>query len=60
MADRLEAKLDEYAERFDDGFPMMPLAWGRTDDEVIELIDKCLDEGKDAYDMGMVNDEDIY
>lgn len=52
--------LKKYAETFDDGFPMIPIAWGRTDDEVIEIIKKCIDEGKDAYAMGLVEDDDDF
>ena len=48
----LDTKLKEYARRFGDGFPTIPLAWGRSDAEVAEIIDKCLAAGKDVYEMG--------
>lgn len=51
-------KLREYAERFGDGFPTIPLAWGRSDEEVVELIDKCLAAGKNVYEMGLVSEDD--
>lgn len=54
----MDDKLDAYAEKFGEGFPMMPLAWGRTDDEVIEIIDDCLSKGKDVYELGYVEDDD--
>lgn len=50
--------LQKYAETFDDGFPMIPLAWGRTEEEVIAMIKSCIDAGKDAYEMGLVEDSD--
>lgn len=50
-------KMDEYCERFGDGFPTIPLAWGRSDEEIIEIIDKCLEEGKDVYELGYVEDD---
>jgi hypothetical protein len=50
--------LKKYAEIFGDGFPMIPLAWGRTDEEVIGMIKNCIDEGKDAYAMGLVEESD--
>lgn len=53
----LDKKMMEYSKRFDDGFPMIPLGWGRTDEQVIEIIDKCLEKGKDAYAMGYVDDD---
>ena len=57
----LDAKLKEYADKFEDGFPMIPLGRGRSDDEVIKIIDRCLKAGKDVYKMGYVtDDEDIY
>lgn len=54
----MNEKLKQYSERFGDGFPMMPLAWGRTEEQVIALIDKCLSANKDAYELGLVSDED--
>ena len=53
-------KLDEYRKVFGEGFPMIPLAWGRDDDEIIKLIDQCISKKKSVYDLGLVNDEDIY
>ena len=53
----MDEKLDAYAMKFGDGFPMIPLAWGRTDEEVIEIIDDCLKNGKDAYEMGYVEED---
>ena len=56
----LMKKLKEYAKTFGEGFPMIPLGWGRDDDEVIALIDRCLKEKKDAYELGLVNEADTY
>lgn len=56
----LDKLLDQYAKKFGDGFPMIPLAWGRSDEEVCEIIKKCIKAGKDAYELGLVSDgEDI-
>ena len=49
---------EEYAKRFDDGFPMIPLGFGRTEKEVESLVKRCLKEGKDAYELGLVKDDD--
>lgn len=49
---------EEYAKRFGDGFPMIPLGFGRTEKEVEALIKKCLEEGKDAYELGLLKDDD--
>lgn len=49
--------LGEYAKRFDDGFPMYPLGFGRTNTEIIDIIKKCLETGQDVYEMGLVSDD---
>lgn len=54
----VDKKMLAYAKKFGDTFPIMPLGWGRTDEEVIEIIDRCLKTGKDAYELGYVEDDD--
>lgn len=51
--------LNAYSERFGDGFPMIPLGWGRTDAEIIKIISKCLKLNEDVYEMGIVDEGDI-
>lgn len=41
-----------YLEAFGDTFPMYQLGRGRTFEEVTEMIEKCLANKKDAYEMG--------
>lgn len=41
----MNKKLDEYREKFDEQFPLM-LVRGMTDDEIIKIIDECLESGK--------------
>ena len=53
----IEEKMQEYTERFEDGFPMIPLGWGRSDDEIIAIIDECLRANKDVYQLGYVTDD---
>lgn len=55
----LDNWLKKYAEKFDDGFPMIPLGWGRTEEEIIEMIKNCISNNKNAYEMGLVKEEDI-
>ena len=52
----LEKKMEEYSKMFDDGFPTIPLAWGRTEKELIAIIDDCLKKKKDVYELGYVKD----
>ena len=54
--DKLMKKLAEYKKAFRDGFPTIPLAWGRTDAEVIAIIDECLKKKKDVYQLGYVKE----
>ena len=57
----LNTKLQEYAIKFGDGFPMIPVGMGRSDEEIIEIVDRCLKENKDVYDLGYVDDNpEIY
>ena len=54
----MDEYLEQYAKRFGDGFPTIPLAWGRTEAEVIDIIKECLEKGKDVYEMGLLSDDD--
>ncbi len=51
--------MDKYADAFDDGFPTIPLAWGRSDAEVIAIIKECIEKGKDVYALGYVENSDV-
>ncbi|MDR1773337.1 MAG: hypothetical protein LBR30_00450 [Clostridioides sp.] len=56
----IDTALDLYYEIFDDSFPSIPLRWTYSDEEVIEIIKKCIAENKDVYDMGYLTlDDDI-
>lgn len=48
----------EYAEKFGDGFPSFEIARGMSDEETEKIIQECLDKGKDAYELGYVQDDD--
>ena len=45
---KIEDLRNEYIEKFDDYFPNM----GLSEDKEIEIIEKSLKEGKDAYELG--------
>lgn len=53
----MEELLRRYAEMFGDGFPSYQLARGKTDAEVMDIIKRCLEAGKDAYELGLVTDD---
>ena len=54
----MDELLKEYAERFGDGFPSYQIMRGRSDEETMEIIRECLEKGKDAYELGYVEDDD--
>lgn len=45
MMDDLEKLLYQYRDRFDENFPIMVFR-GTPDDELMRMIQKCLDDGK--------------
>ena len=55
----LEA-LNRYENAFGDSFPTIPLMRGRTEKEVIAIMERCIEEKKDVYDLGYINLDDNY
>lgn len=55
--DKLEEKLIEYNEKFDDVFPTSAFR-GLTEKEIIKLIQKCIDENK-KYVGDLSDDPDV-
>ena len=56
--DELDKLTFEYNVRFDEGFPMFQLYRNRSDEECKEIVRRCLKEGKTAYELGLVTDEE--
>lgn len=56
---KLMDKINEYDRFFgdDNNFPTIPLCMGRTEEEVIVLIDRCLQVKKDVYELGILSDD---
>ena len=48
----LDTALKLYEKTFDDSFPTIPLLMDNSDEKVVEIINKCISENKDVYDMG--------
>ena len=59
FTDKLEKAQDLYEKKFNDMFPTFPFM-GKEPDELLEIINKCIEAGKDAYDMGYVSLDVIY
>ena len=57
MMSKLDEYLQKYIDEFEDGFPMIPLAWGRSDDEIVEIIKRCLKEKKDVYQLKILEED---
>lgn len=49
--------LEKYIETFNDGFPTMEVS-ANSDDEIVDMIKKCLDANKNAYEMGFAKRND--
>ena len=52
-----EEKLNMYEKTFGESFPTYPLMLSKTDEEMIEIIDRCLDAEQDVYEMGILKDD---
>ena len=58
LKDENEA-IKKYNKFFEDGFPSIPLL-SRPEKEIIELVETCIEENKDVYEMGYLKlDNDI-
>lgn len=56
----MEMYLEEYFKEFGEAFPMIPIAWGRTEEEIVQIIKRCIKEQKDVYELGYVTEsEDV-
>ena len=59
MGDKLLQALDLYEKTFDDSFPTVPMS-GHTEEEMIDMVGKCVSAKKDVYDMGYLDIEAVY
>ena len=59
MSEQVLNALNRYYDAFDDSFPMASMS-GVGEDEVIEIIDRCISEKKDVYDLGYLSGDEIY
>ena len=54
-----EKALALYERTFDDSFPLSSMIT-KPSDEVVKIINECVSEKKDVYDMGYLSLDDIY
>lgn len=59
MNEKLNDAYRKYKENFNDDFPTIPLAETMEDDEIIEMIEECIEEKKDVYELGYLSLDDI-
>lgn len=50
----LDEVLNAYEETFDDSFPMFPMM-GTPPNKIIDMINECISQKKDVYDMGYLS-----
>lgn len=58
MNEKLQKALERYKEKFNDDFPTIPFE-SQEDEEIIGIIDECIEENKDVYDLGYLSLDDI-
>ena len=58
MSEKLQKALERYEKKFNDSFPTIPFS-SREDEEIIDIIDECIEENKDVYDLGYLSLDDI-
>lgn len=58
MNEKLQKALEMYKEKFNDDFPTIPFE-SQEDEEIIDIIDECIEENKDVYDLGYLSLDDI-
>lgn len=51
----IDKAIELYEKTFDDSFPTIPVLTDKFKAEVVEIINKCISEGKDVYDMGYLS-----
>ena len=59
MDEKLNKALEAYESHFNDGFPMFAMS-AKPINEVIQIIDECIQENKDVYDLGYLKEDVIY
>lgn len=58
MSEKLQKELERYKKKFNDDFPTIPFD-SLEDEEIIDIIDECIEENKNVYDLGYLSLDDI-
>lgn len=58
MSEKLQKAFELYKKKFNDDFPTIPFD-SREDEEIIDIINECIEENKDVYDLGYLSLDDI-
>ena len=53
----MDELFEEYADMFDDSFPMYQIARTRPEKETERIIKECLSKKRDAYELGYCTDD---
>lgn len=53
----MDELMEQYAQKFGEGFPSFQICGTVSDDEAIKIIKDCLAKGKDAYALGYCTDD---
>lgn len=52
MEEKLDGLMMDYINTFGEGFPSFQVFRGRETQECIDIVERCLREQKDAYELG--------
>lgn len=53
----MDELLEKYIKTFGEGFPMYQIGRNKSDNEIMEIIQQCLEKNKTAYDLGFTTDD---
>lgn len=59
MDEKLNKALEAYEAHFHDGFPMFAMS-AKPINELTEIIDECIQENKDVYELGYLEEDVNY
>lgn len=52
-------KMTEYDNMFEDGLPTEPLSSKYNESEMVEIMDRCIKERKDVFELGYITEQEV-
>ena len=54
----MDELMEKYREMFGEAFPSYQITRTRSDEEVVAILNECIDKKKDAYELGYCTDDE--